>query len=433
MTAVNSSRSMNLWSVTALGIGSMVGAGIFALLGQTALAAGGYTYVAFILGGVVAVLSGYSYARLAARYPDAGGLVIYFDHAFGVGRASGALSLMYLITIASAVALLAKAFGAYATALAGLGTNQIVIDVSASGIFALLLLLNLAGAALVGRAEIVLVAIKLVILTGLMIAGAIGMRGLTPVTHVQPHIMAVISSVGLTFLAYSGFGIMANAAGNVPHPERTIPRAIFLAIGVVIVLYVGLAWVVVGSVSSAQLAQHTNTAVAEAARPLFGSFGYIAVSVGALLATASGINAFIFSAMQISLALAAAKQLPQIFGRRIWGDGTRGLLFGAIGILLVINVFDLSAIANIASAAFLIVYMAIHVAHWRLIGETKGSRSLVAVGFLSMAVVLVCFVWSTAHTQPWSVGLIVLFIAGSWLVEMLLARSNASIRPRVRA
>ena len=420
---------MNLWSVTALGIGSMVGAGIFALLGQTALAAGRYTYVAFTLGGVVAMLSGYSYARLAARYPDAGGLVTYFDHAFGVGRISGALSLMYLITMASAMALLAKAFGAYATALVGWGTNQILIDISASGIFTLLLMLNLAGAALVGRAEIVLVAIKLVILTGLMIAGAIGMIGKTPVAHVEPHLMAVISSVGLTFLAYSGYGIMANAAGNVARPERTIPRAIFLAIGVVIVLYVGLALVVLGSASSAELAQHTNTVVAEAARPIFGSFGYVAVSVGALLATASGINAFVFSAMQISLALADAKQLPKIFSRRIWGDGTRGLIFGAAGILLVINLFDLSAIANIASAAFLIVYMAIHVAHWRLIVETKGSRLLVALGFLSMAVVLACFISSIVYTQPWSVGLIVVFVAGSWMVEIFLARSNAALQP----
>ncbi len=411
----------------------MVGAGIFALLGQTALAAGSYTYVAFILGGVVAVLSGYSYAQLAAHYPDAGGLVTYFDRAFGIGRLSGALSLMYLITIASAVALLAKAFGAYATALVGAGTNQLFIDIFASGIFILLLALNFAGTALVGKAEIILVGIKLVILAGLMIAGAVGMVGKVPVTHVQPQIMAVISSVGLTFLAYSGFGIMANAAGSVQHPERTIPRAIFLAIGVVIVLYVGLAIVVVGSVSSGDLVQHANTAVAEAARPIFGSFGFLAVSVGALLATASGINAFIFSSMKIAPALAAAGQLPEVFGRRCWGDGTRGLLLSSVGVLIVIDAFDLNAIANIASAAFLIVYMAIHVAHWRLIVETKGSRLLVALGFLSMAVVLVCFVSSIARTQPWSVGLIVVFVAGSWIVEVLLARSNASLRPSVRA
>ena len=83
------SRSMNLWSVTALGIGSMVGAGIFALLGQAVMAAGSETYVAFILGGFIALLSGYSYAKLAACYPEAGGLASYFDHAFGSERSSG--------------------------------------------------------------------------------------------------------------------------------------------------------------------------------------------------------------------------------------------------------------------------------------------------------------------------------------------------------
>ena len=84
---------MNFWSVTALGIGSMVGAGIFALLGQAAFAAGSETYVAFILGGFIAILSGYSYAKLAACYPEAGGLASYFDHAFGSGAIFGPLSL----------------------------------------------------------------------------------------------------------------------------------------------------------------------------------------------------------------------------------------------------------------------------------------------------------------------------------------------------
>jgi len=316
------SRSMNLWSVTALGIGSMVGAGIFALLGQAAMAAGSETYVAFILGGFIALLSGYSYAKLAACYPEAGGLASYFDHAFGSERSSGSLSLMYLITIASAITLLAKAFGSYAAALAGLGDGQIWIDLFASGIFVIMVLLNFASSGLVGRAEIVLVGIKLVILTVLMITDTVGLIGKAPVAHVHPHIVGVISSVGLTFLAYAGYGVMANAAGKVSHPERTIPRAIFLAISVVIVLYVGLALVVVDSISSTELMQHTNTAVAQAARPVLGSFGYVIVSIGALLATASGINAFIFSSMQIALELAEAGQLPRSFGRRIWGDGT---------------------------------------------------------------------------------------------------------------
>ncbi|MEO8627185.1 MAG: APC family permease [Betaproteobacteria bacterium] len=420
---------MNLWSVTAMGIGAMVGAGIFALLGQAALVAGDETYIAFLLGGIVAALSGYSYAKLAVRYPDAGGITAYFDHAFGTGRLSGTLSLIYLITLAATIAMVAKAFGAYAAPLVFGDSNRMWIDVFASGIVITIVLLNVARAGLVGQAEIVLVGIKLVILTGLMVAGTIGMIGKPSIEQLHPNVMATISCVGLTFFAYAGYGMMANAAASVPHPERTIPLAIFLAIGVVTVLYVGLAFIVLGSVPAAQLTQHADTAVAEAAKPVLGRTGYVIVSLGALLATASGINAFVFSAMKIAPALARAGQLPRMFDRKVWRGGTRGLLLGSAGVLLVLNVFNLNALAHIASATFLIVYLAVHVAHWRLIDKTKGSRLLVGLGFLSMAAVLACFLWSIAVVQPWSVGLIAVFITGSWVIEFFLARSGTSVRP----
>jgi amino acid transporter len=419
---------MNLWSVTAMGIGAMVGAGIFALLGEVALVAGDATYVSFILGGFVAILSGYSYAKLAARYPDAGGLDTYFNEAFGPGRLSGTLSLIYLLTIAATIALVAKAFGAYAAQLAFGGANVLLINAFASGLTVVAVLLNIATSGLVGKAEVILVGIKLAILVLLMLAGGYGMASQVPAQHASPHVLSVISAVGLTFLAYAGFGMITNAAGSVPNPRQTIPRALYLAIGVVIVLYVGLAVVVLGNVSTTDLARHADTAVAEAARPMLGQAGYVIVAVGALLATASGVNAWVFTAMQISAAMAKVGQLPQMFGKVIWRQGTQGLLLGVAAILLAINVFDLNALARIASAAFLIAYMAVHVAHWRLADMTKGSRWLIAAGFLSMLVVLVLFLWTTANAEPWSFALIVAFIAGSWAIEFFLAQASDTRR-----
>lgn len=421
-------KDMNLWSVTAMGIGAMVGAGIFALLGTAAQIGGGETYIAFIIGGGIALLSGYSYAKLATAYPEAGAITAYFDHSFGTGRLAGTLSLIYLMTLVATVAMVAKAFGAYATPLVFGGASRLWIDVFASGIVIVLALLNIAGSKLVGKAEIVLVGIKLIILAALMVAGTIGMIGKPSAEHLQPSIMSLISCVGLTFFAYAGFGTMANAAGSVPRPERTIPRAIFLAISVVIALYVGLALIVLGSLSSSTIAQHADTAVAVAAEPVLGHAGYIIVSVGALLATASAVNAYIFAAMKIAVALAEAGQLPRMFEQQVWRKGTRGLLLGIGGVLLAINTLNLDALAHIASATFLTVYLAVHVAHWRLIDKTKGYRLLVAIGFLSMAVVLAGFLWSTAVAQPWSVGLIAMFIAGSWAVEVLLSRYGFASR-----
>ncbi len=162
---------MNLWSVTALGIGAMVGAGIFALLGVVALAAGDETYISFLLGGGIALLSGYSYAKLATRYPDAGGIATFFDKAFGAGRLSGTLSLIFLLTIAATIGMVAKAFGAYAATLALGHSDELWVNGFASSITIILVLLNVAGSNLVGKAELVLVGVKLTILSWSYLGG----------------------------------------------------------------------------------------------------------------------------------------------------------------------------------------------------------------------------------------------------------------------
>lgn len=420
VAAVLPDSPMSLWSVTAMGIGAMVGAGIFALLGEAALQAGAETWLAFLIGGFVAALSGYSYARLAIRYPELGGVSAYFDHAFGIGRSSGTLSLIYLITMAASIALVAKAFGAYAAPLVVGHPDQLWANIFASVIVLVLAIPNMMGSGLVGKAEIVLVGIKLAILATLMIAGIVGMTGRPPVPHFHASPLGVAACAGLTFLAYAGYSVIADAVGNVPNPKRTIPRALFLAIGAVIILYVGLAIIVIASISPLVLALHSETAVAEAARPVLGQSGYVIVSIGALLATASGVNAWLFSVIKMSLALAKAGQLPRIFTRLIWRDGTQGVFIGIGGILLVINVFNLSELASIASATFLITYLAVHVAHWRLIHETGASRWLVGIGLTSMAGVLGCFLWTSFSARPWSVAAIAVFLAGSWIIESFL-------------
>ena len=409
--------SMNIWSVTALGIGAMVGAGIFAVLGQVALLAGASTWLAFLLGGVIAALSGYSYAKLAIRYPEAGGVSAYFDQAFGTGGVSGSLSLIYMVTVAVTIALVAKAFGAYAAPLILGHASALWAAVFSSGIIVVLAVMNLSGAALVGKMEIVLVAIKLVILTALMVAGAAALQGKPAIAQFHPGAAVAMSYVGLTFLAYAGFDNTANAASSVRNPARTIPLAMMLAIGVVVILYVGLALVVLASLSPAELALHADIVVAEAARPILGQAGFVIVSIGALLATASGINAWIFNGMNIALSLAKTGQLPRLFSHMVWRKGSLGLLASLGAILLAVNVLQLGALANVASAAFLIIYLAVHVAHWRLVADTGGSKPIVIAGILSMSLVLAAFLWSTAHSQPWSVAATVLFLGVVCLSE----------------
>jgi amino acid transporter len=288
----------------------------------------------------------------------------------------------------------------------------------------LLTALNVGGTGLVGPAELLLVVIKLVILSGLMLAGISSRPAHLLTEHVHPGMLGLLASVGLTFFAYAGYGMMANAAASVAHPQRTIPRSIFLAVAVVAVLYVGLAIVVLQSISPADLVAHADTAVAQAAEPVLGHAGFIAVSIAALLATASAINATLFSAVQIASALVQTGRLPRAFDRHFWRHGTQGVMISVGAILLMVNFFNLNAIANIASATFLISYLAVYVAHWRLVPEAGGSRAIIVLGIISMGLVLLVFLWSVSRTQPWSIAMIAVFVAGSALAQSLLHRTG---------
>ncbi len=155
---------------------------------------------------------------------------------------------------------------------------------------------------------------------------------------------------------------------------------------------------------------------------MLGHSGYVIVSIAALLATASSINATVFSAIRIAAALADTGRLPGAFNPRFWRNGSNGVVVSVGGILLALNFMHLSAIASIASATFLIAYIAVHVAHWRLSQQTGGSRTAIMLGALSMGGVLLVFLWHATRTQPWSIAMIATFVAGSALLETVQER-----------
>lgn len=419
---------MNLWSVAALGIGSMIGAGIFALLGQATLVAGKGVLLSFLLAGAAALFSGYSYAKLAIRYPTAGGILDYFNHGMPSSVLAGALSLMYLITLAVSTSMVAKTFGAYSLVLLEHVLpplpRELAINLCASLVIALLTVLNLLGADAVGRAEKLIVGTKLVILFVLMMVGLYTLDlhriQMTPMRPVMP----VLGSVGLTFFAFAGFGMMTNAAADTANPAKTIPRAIYTAISLVLVIYLGLAVVVLGNLLPAELVLYRDTAIAHAARPVLGNAGFVIVAFAALLATSSAINAMIYSSLRIAQAMAAAGQLPPSFRTRgdKGGKGSKGFLWAVAGVIVMTNLLDLGAVANIASTTFLLCYCAVILCHWRLRRETQSSSGIILMGLACILFVLGAFVtslWQTSRMTLVFVGVFSLLAVGT---EILLAR-----------
>ncbi|MDF2496318.1 APC family permease, partial [Sphingomonas sp.] len=385
----------------------MVGAGIFALLGQAVLATGRMVIVSLLISGTLAMLSGASMARLAAKYPERGGLTDYLKIAFPRGAFAAALSLVYVVTLVIGVAVVSKSFGAYAALLFFNGADPPWL---ADGLAVLMIIgvaaLNLSGAKAVGRTEEMLVAVKIGVLVLLIVASLASFDPDRLMTSPPVGLPGLTSSVLLTFFAFTGFGMMATASASVANPQREMPRAIIMAIVVVTLLYVALALVILGNLSPAELQHSPNTAVADAARPVLGQFGFTVVSIGGLLATASSTNASFFSILNLNADLVQNRELPRTFTAPVM-HVPFGFLLGLVFTVLLILGLRLDEIANVAGMTFLIAYLAVFAAHWRLHGIVGGSRLMIIVGALMMLTVLAGSIIQMVKKQPSGVVLLV--------------------------
>ncbi len=375
---------IGFWGVVAIGVGGMVGGGIFAVLGLAVQLAHGGTPLAFALAGFVALLTTYSYTRLSVAYPSRGGTVTFLDRVFGSGMLTGSLNVLLWLSYIVMLSLYAFAFGSYGAtflpeAWQGIGTH-VLISLSVITIAGL----NLLSAELIGKAESWIVGLKVVILLFFVGAGMTGINTaqLAPGSWSPPLQLAAGGMI--IFLAYEGFELIANTAQDVNDAARTLPRAYFTAVGFVIALYVLVAIVTVGNLSVDKIVAAKDYALAEAARPFLGQSGFTLVAIAAMLSTASAINATLYGAARSSYSIARDGELPATLERKVWGQPFEGLLITAGMTLLIANVFDLTSIATLGSAGFLLIFAAVNAANARHASHA-GSRAWISVVGLSRA------------------------------------------------
>jgi amino acid transporter len=384
-----------------LGVGAMVGAGIFALLGQAGAVAGAATWLSFLLAGLVATLLGYTVVKLGVRYPSRGGFVSYFVEAFGNGRVVGITSWLLYFVILIVTAMVAVSFGAYGSSLFfGDDAASYWDNVLASLALVAMAVVNLLGAGFVAKAQTMIVWVLLAVFA---VFAAVTLADLDPSLLAfsnYPSWSKIIASIALTFFAYLGFSVIAFAAGDLPNPARTLPRAMSLALGVTTLLYVAVSLGVFGTLTVDEVIQHGDTALAEAARPALGDAGFTIMAIAALLATASSINSNIYAAGGLTQTLSQLTQFPPIFGQPGYFRGTRGVTVTVVLVLILANVFDLSAIASLGSAISLLVFLVVGFAGLRLRHETGANAAVVVVAMLATATVLVLFAIDTARNAP---------------------------------
>jgi len=394
-----------------MGVGAMVGGGIFSVLGLAIGQAGHAAPLAFALGGVIALLTGYSYTRLGLAFHSDGGSFTYLEHAFRTRNIAGLGGWLLLAGYIGTMALYAYTFGIYGAALLGnMGRLPLTHHLLASLVLLLFLWINLTGVKETGTAELLIVMVKVLILALFAVLG---------LSHVQSdHLLpffdhgtgGLIMGAALIFVAYEGFELIPNAVNEMQDPQRNLGRGIFWSIAITIVIYVLVALVAVGNLTPEEVSRYKEYALAVAAKPFLGEWGFVLIGVAALFSTASAINATLFGTARLASVMASEESLPPAFAfRRLRSDiPWFSLVAITVVTLLFVNLADLTMISSFASSTFLLIFAAINLSAFRL-RKAIGVHGLVAIsGFLLSLLswlALVFYLWRNQTAAIHGIGL----------------------------
>jgi amino acid transporter len=406
------SAGLSVRQAAFIGIASMVGAGIFSLLGAAGEVAGAAVWLSFLLAGGVAMLQAYSFAKFGARYPSAGGFLEYVVRGFGNGHVAGVVAWNTLLANMIITAMVAVSFGSYASG-ALTGGDAIWAKVFAVCVILLMAALNTMGSTAVARTQTVVVIVVIGILTVFAVATLANLHGgyLAPSGYPPPH--KIVASVALTFFAFLGFGVVTFTAKDLRRPSHDLPRALFIALGTATVIYVAVAVGVFGTLTVQQVIESKGTALAVAAQPVLGDAGYWLMTVTALFATAGATNAGLFPINGLSEQMVAVGQFPAFLGRTVSRRIGMALLLTALVSSVLAALFTLSAIASLGSAIALVIFALITAGHLRVRAETGARGWILVVALASTVIVLATFIVTTVLSEPaTALAIVVLLLLG---------------------
>lgn len=413
---------ISLRDAISIGIGGMVGGGIFAVLGLAVDLARGATPLAFLVAGVIAAITAYSYAKLSLSFPDRGGTVRFVNEGFGKGIFSGGINNLLWVSYIIMLSLYAAAFGSYAPNLLSL-TGETAVDsqLYLSAIIILATVINYYSITVVGKIESYAVIIKLTILLAFVALGLYGLignenLGQLAVSNWESPV-SILAAGMVIFVAYEGFELIANSAPDIESPKRNIPRAYGISVAFVIVLYVVIAIITVGSLQFTEIADARDYVLAEAAKPMLGQIGFTIITIAALISTFSAINASLYGGSRVSYELAEDDELPHELTSSLWGQPI-GLMITCVMTLIVANTLKLESISTAGSVGFLIVFAVVNYVGFRCRSQTGSNPVIPLLGCIFCVAALVTLLIQQYQTARLgvlvSVGIVVLCFLGEW-------------------
>ncbi len=416
-------KKLSLIEVISMAVGTMIGASIFSIFGLGAKIAGNDLPEAFILSGIYALVVAYSYAILGGKIISNAGPIAFILKGLGDSIVTGALSILMWLTYVISVSLFVKGFAGYLLPFIHIESTTFAVGIVEVIVISFFTALNFFGSKSVGRAEFYIVLVKLLILLVFILGGFMTINwGMAKPGFDTVHTTGLLNASIIFFLSYMGFGLITNASENIKNPTKNVPLAIFISILFVMVFYILISLVTIGNLPLSDIIKAQENALAIAAKPFLGNFGFILITIGALFSISSALNATIFGGANIAYSLAKDGELPDFIERKIWFKSTEGLYITAgLGLLFALF-FDLGAIASITSTVFTVIYIFVLISHLKLQKEYGGNKILIIINLTVLVVVFAALIKYQWDTQKGAFYASIFTFLGAFIVEYIYRR-----------
>ena len=415
------SDKLGLKELIAIGIGSMIGGGIFSVMGLASEISGHATPFVFIMGGIIAAFAGYNYAKLALAFEEDGASYIYLRRAFPKKPFIAAIvGWSVIVGYIGTLALYSYTFGSYAAAMFNFPNSYFVRTLFALSILSIFLGINLKGIKEMGESEDIIVFLKVLIM---FIMGGAGLLFIDK-NHFIPlfdkGIGSVFLSGAMVFVAFEGFQLITNSVAETKNPSKNTPLSIYLSIVIVTLIYILLAVSTLGILTQQEIAKAKEYAIAEALKPIFGEYGFILASLAALLATSSAINGTLFGASRMMADIAKDKIFPSFLSKK----NRKNIPYHALltmYILAAAFVFygKLDSIIAFSSMTFLLVSLAVAIANLKLYKNTNSHIFIIIISIILMSatiLLMISYMYQNDRENLYAIAVIYLSITVLFLI-----------------
>ena len=416
-------KVLGLPELIAIALGGMVGGGIFTILGLSVSMIGAYTPLAIMLGGVIASLAAYSYIKLGLYYMDEGATYSFFKKTFPRSRFAASLIGWWVVFgYISTLALYAYTFASYAISGFAFSDSEWMRKLVAGTVILAFTLINIWSVKGMGKIEDLMVYAKLTILAIISFVLINNSQTTLPVLleeNPDPGLLPVLIVASLTFVAYEGFQLVIHAINEMDEPKKNMPRAIYAAIFLAILIYVVIALGAILTIPFEDIIARKEYALAAGAGDILGNLGRQLVILGALLASSSAISGTLFGASRLMSVIARDGYFPRPLEKRQDHIPVNAILCMACLSLALVLIGGLEMIVEFGSVTFLIVSLLMAYANFRIRDKTDSSTALTVFAFVGLlAGTLFIFYYEIMNQPMQMVFIVVLYVLltlGSWL------------------